>query len=208
MHAEIYPADRREVLRRMHVIAVRTYRGPHLYSHLPMIQIQLDLGSLEQWPSDKLDGFVEHLTRDLPGLLEHGCSYGEPGGFVRRMQEGTWLGHVIEHVAIELQARVGMPVTRGKTRSVRGRPGVYNVMFCYVDEKIGLAAGRLAVNLVNSLLPPYLQSVDGLHRLGEGEAFTDLASALADLAALAATRALGPTTASLVHEAERRHIPV
>lgn len=208
MQVEFYSADRREALRPMQVVAVRTYRGPHLYSHLPMIQIQLDLGSLEQWPSDKLEGFVDRLTRDLPGLFEHGCSYGEAGGFVRRMQEGTWLGHVIEHVAIELQARVGVPVTRGKTRAVRGRPGVYNIMFCYVDEKVGRAAGRLAVDLVNSLLPPHLQGVDGLDRIGKGGAFIDLGSALAGLAALAATRALGPTTASLVHEAERRHIPV
>src|SRR5215217_8185549 len=129
-------------LRSMEVVSAKVYRGPHLYSHLPMIQIQLDLGSLEIWPTNRIDDFPDRLATLLPGLLDHGCSYGEPGGFVRRMNEGTWLGHVVEHVAIELQNIVGMSVSRGKTRSVKGRPGVYNVLYCYVDEEVGLAAGR------------------------------------------------------------------
>jgi len=190
------------------VLSVRVLRGPHLYSHSPMVQIQLDLGELEDWPTDRLGGFREALTETLPGLVRHGCSYGEPGGFIRRMAEGTWLGHVVEHVALELQCAAGMSVTRGKTRSVVGRPGVYNVMYGFLDEHVGLAAGCLALRLVDSLLPQDLRGVRGLEEFGGEVASFDWASAMADLAALAARRAHGPTTASLVHEAERRHIPV
>ncbi|HEY0031746.1 MAG TPA: acetate--CoA ligase family protein, partial [Devosia sp.] len=195
------------VQRAMEVVSAKVYRGPHLYSHLPMIQIQLDLGTLEEWPTNKIDGFADQLVALLPGLQEHGCSYGEAGGFVRRMNEGTWLGHVIEHVAIELQSQVGMRVTRGKTRSVKGRPGIYNILYCFVDETVGLAAGRLAVALINSLLPHHLRGISGLDEICEGEAFTDLDTGLEHLAEIAASRAFGPTTASLIHEAERRHIP-
>lgn len=78
-----------------------------------MIRLQIDLGELEAWPSDRLSGFTERLLGLLPGLDRHGCSYGEPGGFVRRLREGTWLGHVIEHIALELQSRAGHLVTRG-----------------------------------------------------------------------------------------------
>lgn len=194
--------------RPMHVVSARVYRGPHLYSHLPMIEIQLDLGDLEQWPTDKLDGLSDNLLQRLPDLRNHGCSYGEAGGFIRRMHEGTWLGHVVEHVAIELQNMVGMHVTRGKTRSVKGKPGVYNVLYCYVDEKVGLAAGRLALQLVDKLLPVTLQGVSGLDEVVKGTDFTGIEAGLAELTDIAASRAFGPTTASLIHEAERRHIPV
>ncbi|MDB5615302.1 MAG: cyanophycin synthetase [Devosia sp.] len=195
-------------LKTAEVVSAKVYRGPHLYSHLPMIQIQLDLGILEEWPTDRIDGFGERLVALLPGLYDHGCSYGEAGGFVRRMNEGTWLGHVVEHVSIELQNMVGMPVTRGKTRSVKGRPGVYNVLYCYVDEAVGLAAGRLALQLINNLLPEQLRGIQNIDEIADGAEFTDFPSGLEDLTALAAGRAFGPTTASLIHEAERRHIPV
>ncbi|MFD2646615.1 cyanophycin synthetase [Devosia albogilva] len=208
MYPDLKPVADQPVLQTMKVVSTKVYRGPHLYSELPMIQIQLDLGALEQWPTSSIVGFSDRLTALLPNLWEHGCSYGEPGGFVRRMAEGTWLGHVIEHVAIELQCLVGMKVSRGKTRSVKGQPGVYNVLYCYVDETVGLAAGRLAVQLVNSLLPEHLRGIDGLDEITDGGEFTDLAAGLKALSELAATRAFGPTTASLIHEAERRHIPV
>ncbi|MER8447319.1 hypothetical protein NKH52_29495 [Mesorhizobium sp. M1066] len=108
--------------RTIRVLDVRVFRGPHLYSLTPMVQIQIDLGALEGFPTDKLPGFTENLGRLLPGLAAHGCSYGAAGGFLRRMEEGTWLGHVVEHVALELQTVVGHGVTRGKTRSVKGSP--------------------------------------------------------------------------------------
>src|SRR5437870_10934905 len=79
------------------------YRGPHLYSHTPMVRIQVDLGRLEDWPSDRLEGFADRLLALLPGLERHGCSYRRRGGFVQRLREGTWFGHIVEHVALELQ---------------------------------------------------------------------------------------------------------
>ncbi|MBZ9775504.1 cyanophycin synthetase family protein [Mesorhizobium sp. CO1-1-8] len=88
-----------------------------------MFQIRIDLGALDAFPTDKVPGFADAIVRLLPGLAAHGCSYGVAGGFVRRMQEGTWLGHVVEHVALELQSMLGHRVTRGKTRSVNARCG-------------------------------------------------------------------------------------
>ena len=181
------------------------YRGPHLFSGLPMIRLQIDLGRLESWPTDRLPGFAERLVGLLPGLASHGCSYKTPGGLLKRLEEGTWLGHVIEHVALELQTMAGSAVTRGKTRSVKGRPGVYNVLFGYRYEAVGSAAGYAALRLVNSLLPLELQGLEGL----EGaEVPFDLAAELGTLKALVRQSALGPTTAALVAEAERRDIPV
>jgi cyanophycin synthetase len=118
-----------------------------------MIRIQLDLGELENWPTDRLPGFVISLLELLPGLRRHGCSYKSEGGFVRRLDDGTWLGHVIEHVALELQSIAGSEVARGKTRSVKGRPGVYNVLYTYRDAAAGVAAGAHAIRLVCALLP-------------------------------------------------------
>lgn len=174
-----------------------------------MIRIQLDLGELEQWPSNKLPGFADRLIELLPQLQDHGCSYGEPGGFVRRLRDGTWMGHVIEHVAIALQNLAGHRITRGKTRSVRGRPGVYNVLYCYRDEAVGLAAGAYAINLVASLLPPELSRVERWDMLGVPpvEDSRSLAEIMARLAGLVAKAAFGPTTQALVDAARRRGIP-
>jgi cyanophycin synthetase len=102
----------------MRILERRTYLGPNLYAHFRVIRFLLDLGPLEDHPSAEIPGFVDGLLAALPGLRQHGCSYGEAGGFVRRMSEdrGTWMGHVLEHVAIELQQVAGFPVTFGKTR--------------------------------------------------------------------------------------------
>src|ERR1700712_2635786 len=116
----------------MRVLERAVYRGPKLYTQRPMIRFMLDLGELEHRPTNTLAGFVEALETSLPGLKAHGCSLHRPGGFSERLREGTWLGHVIEHVALELQSAAGAPTTRGKTRSVAGRPGVYNVLFSYL----------------------------------------------------------------------------
>jgi len=99
-----------------------------------------------------------------------GCSYGEAGGLLRRMREGTWLGHVAEHVALELQSSVGFRVTRGKTRSVPRRPRHYYVMYAYVDEQVGLAAGRFALELIDSLLPSELRGLHGADLIFAGSA--------------------------------------
>ena len=197
----------------MRVLDVATYRGPHLYSSRPMMRIQLDLGVLEAWPTNRIPGFTDHLLLTLPGLATHGCSYRTPGGLVLRLREGTWLGHVIEHVALELQKLAGVEVSRGKTRSVKGRPGVYNILYVYEGEGLGRAAGRAAIELVNSLLPRDLQRLEGLDRIapsltGLVAPLFDLQGALRELRAIARRESLGPTTRSLVREARRRGIPV
>ena len=193
----------------MRVLERAVYRGPHLYSDRPMIRIQLDLGGLEQWPTDRLPGFSEALLTRLPGLHQHGCCFGRPGGFVERLEGGTWIGHVVEHAALELQSRAGARVTRGKTRSVRGRPGVYNVMYAYEDEEAGLLAGRLALEIVRDLLPPDLRGLEGLDRIApaalpEG----DVEAAVDAVRAALRRNALGPSTRALVEAARRRGIPV
>jgi cyanophycin synthetase len=139
----------------MRILDRSVYVGPSLYARFPVIRLELDLGALEAWPTGRLgSGFVDALAAALPGLAEHGCSYKEPGGFFRRMREneGTWLGHVLEHVAIELQNMAGEEVTFGKTRSA-GPPGVYTVVYEYAQRDEGIAAGDLALRLLCSLLP-------------------------------------------------------
>lgn len=199
--------------RPLRVLERSVYRGPHLYSASPMIRVQLDLGDLEAWPTNRLPAFTDRLLQLLPSLAGHGCSLRAPGGFVSRLRDGTWLGHVAEHVALELQTLAGAPVTRGKTRSVRGRPGVYNLLYTYQHEAVGLVAGAQALRLVDSLLPEALRGLDGLALIdrataaGAAEAF-DLATALQGLSQLVQAHSYGPTTAALVAEARRRGIPV
>lgn len=195
----------------LRVLEAAVYRGPHLYSATPMIRLQLDLGVLEAWPSNRLPNFTTRLTTLLPTLVSHGCSLRRPGGFLERLRDGTWLGHVAEHVALELQTLAGAPVSRGKTRSVRGRPGVYNVLFAYQDEEVGRLAGLEALRLVESLLPEDLRGLAGLSALQRTplspEPF-DLPSALAGLRRVWESNSLGPTTRALLAEAHRRRIPV
>lgn len=192
------------------VLERAVYRGPHLYSARPMIRIQIDLGALEDHPTDKLPGFAASLLEHMPSLSRHGCSYGRPGGLVERMTEGTWLGHVIEHVALELQALAGAATSRGKTRSVKGRPGGYNVMFAYDDETAGLLAGRLAIELVDSLLPAFLRGATGLDLICPPAAVAegDVAQMVERVAEARRRSAFGPSTASLVEAARKRGIPV
>ena len=180
------------------------YGGPSLYAHFPVIRLDLDLGELEKWPTGRLgSAYVDDLVAALPTLAEHGCSYREPGGFIRRMreEEGTWLGHVMEHVAIELQNIAGEDVTFGKTRSIDGRPGVYTVVYEYAQREEGIEAGELAVRLLCSLLPTDLQPEGSVP---EG---WDWPSARDEFIRYAQRRALGPSTASLVKAAEARGIP-
>src|SRR5215217_6319345 len=185
------------------------YRGPHYYSHTPMIRIQLDLGRLEQYPTDRIPGFADALLAIIPGVGRHGCSLRVRGGFEKRLREGTWLGHVVEHVALELQTLAGSRATRGKTRSVKNRPGVYNVMFAYNEEKAGLAAGRMALELVQSLLPDELREVKGLDKIwSEFTGDFVFERRMETLRQLVRRNQLGPTTKSLVDEAKRRGIPV
>lgn len=179
-----------------------------------MVRIQVDLGALEQWPTNLIEGFTATLLEELPGLQRHGCCYGEAGGFVRRLEDGTWMGHVVEHVALELQRLAGSPMTRGKTRSVKGRPGVYNVMYAYADENTGLLAGRLALQIVDRLLPPSLKGLEGLDLVVPSSQIAGMAdaatcdAALPMIVASARKSAFGPSTQALVNAARRRGIPV
>ncbi len=187
----------------MRILERNVFVGPSLYAHFPVIKLELDLGEMEKWPTAKLGNeFVDGLVNALPGLNEHGCSYREPGGFIRRMKEdeGTWLGHVLEHVAIELQNMAGEDVTFGKTRSTE-KPGVYTVVYEYAQKDEGIAAGELALKLLTSLLPAALQT-SGL--LPED---WNWPSARDEFIRFAQRRALGPSTASLVKAAEERNIP-
>lgn len=187
----------------MRLLERRTYRGPSLYAHFPVMRLTLDLGVLEQWPSAKIPGFNDALLRAIPSLGEHTCSYGEKGGFVRRLTEdgGTWLGHVLEHVAIELQQLTGAKVVFGKTRG-EGREGCYHVVYEYEEERVGEAAGKLALKLLHHLLPADLRDADV-----EIEAAFDFAGELDELIQFAQRRQLGPSTGSLVRAAEERDIP-
>ena len=181
----------------MRILERNVFVGPSLYAHFPVIKLELDLGEMEKWPTAKLgNDFVDGLVNALPGLHDHGCSYREPGGFVRRMKEneGTWLGHVLEHVAIELQNMAGEDVTFGKTRST-DKPGVYSVVYEYAQKDEGIAAGELALKLLTSLLPAALQT-SGL--LPED---WNWPSARDEFIRFAQRRALGPSTASIVKAA-------
>ncbi|MDQ3224943.1 MAG: cyanophycin synthetase, partial [Gemmatimonadota bacterium] len=143
----------------MLILDKTVFVGPSLYAHFPVIRLDIDLGPLEEWPSGKLGpAFTDALLQALPGLHDHTCSYGKKGGFVRRLTEGdgTWMGHILEHVAIELQNVAGETVTFGKTRS-HGPPGHYYVVYQYDQEDVGVEAGRLGLTLLHSLLPQDLR---------------------------------------------------
>jgi len=143
----------------MKIISTNVYQGPNLYAHFPVIRHVLDLGILEEWPSAKIgQQFVDQLVETLPGLEEHGCSYRKSGGFIRRMREdeGTWMGHIMEHVAIELQCIAGSDVTFGRTRST-GTHAEYNMVFQYMQRDVGLKAAELALTLLLNLLPEELR---------------------------------------------------
>ena len=188
----------------MKIVSSNIYVGPNIYAHFPVIRHVLDLEDLEHWPTGKLGkSFVEPLLESMPGLHEHGCSYREPGGFVRRLREdeGTWLGHVMEHLALELQSVAGSNVTFGRTRSIDGQPGQYNMVFQYLDAEVGREASRLSLDLIHSLLPDEVRPEDApptdWNFAEERDGFIRYAQA----------RAFGPSTASLVHAAEDRGIP-
>jgi cyanophycin synthetase len=108
--------------------------------------MRLDIGEYEEQPTDRIEGFAERMMEVMPSLRTHGCSYQEEGGFLRRVEEGTWAGHVIEHFALELQTLAGMDTGYGRTRET-DEPGIYNIVFAYVEEAVGRYAGRAAVQV-------------------------------------------------------------
>ncbi|MGB5511771.1 MAG: cyanophycin synthetase, partial [Woeseiaceae bacterium] len=188
----------------MKIESTNIFVGPNLFARFPVIRHVIDLGELEHWPTGRLgDAFIEPLLERLPGLHEHGCSYREAGGFVRRLREGegTWMGHVMEHVALELQNVAGSDVTFGRTRAIDDRPGFYNMVFQYKDAAVGRQASKLAQLLLQDLLPVELRSDEA-----PGPDW-DFAAERDQFIRYAQRREFGPSTASLVKAAEERNIP-
>jgi cyanophycin synthetase len=174
------------------ILQTQVFRGPNFWSYEPCIRMLVDLGSLEDWPSNTLPAFNERLLELLPGIGEHSCSLGKRGGFRERLLDGTWLGHVAEHVALELQRESGAHISRGKTRGA-GAAGQYNVIYGYAEEQVGRAAGQLAVRLLNHLV--------------KTEPGFEFEAELERLILLAERRQFGPSTQAIVDEAAGRDIP-
>lgn len=189
----------------MKILDRSVYLGPSLYAHFPVIRLTVDLGELEEWPSARLgETFIGRLLEALPGLESHGCSYREAGGFVRRMREdeGTWMGHIFEHVVLELQQMAGSDVTFGKTRG-NGNFGQYDVVYQYEQEEVGLEAADVARRLLFHLLPEEAREEAGI----EKEEDFNWEEEHDQFIRFSQRRALGPSTASLVKAAEERDIP-
>ncbi|MBE7168948.1 MAG: cyanophycin synthetase [Williamsia sp.] len=177
----------------MKIIEIKTLRGPNYWSirRPKLIQMKLDIQEYEQKPSNLIPGFAERLENLLPGLYEHRCSVGEPGGFLQRLKEGTWMGHIIEHVALEIQTLAGMDTGFGRTRGT-GKTGEYHVVFSYVEADAGVYAAKASVALVTALAEdrPYNLEAD-----------------VQELRVIREDTRLGPSTGSIVEEAVKRGIP-
>lgn len=176
----------------MKVIERRVLRGPNIYSARPVYLAVIDLEALDDVASTAIPGFIEALLAAVPTLNKHRCSPGYVGGFVERLRGGTYMAHVVEHLALELQCLAGLPVGFGRARMVAGRPRHYRVIFAYVAESVAEGALNLAIELVTALAagkPAALNA--GLTRLRQ----------------LAQASALGPSTRAIVEAAERRGIP-
>jgi cyanophycin synthetase len=189
----------------MKIISSNVYVGPNLYAHFPVIRHLIDISILESYPSVALGNeFIDQLLQKLPGLHDHGCSYKESGGFVRRLKEdeGTWIGHIWEHVILELQGMAGSDVTFGRTRSALIE-GQYNMVYQYHQKDVGLEAAKLARQLLISIMPQHL--IEQLDTKLEDE--FEFEEELHRFIRFAQRKELGPSTASLVHAAQQRDIP-
>lgn len=177
----------------MRIEDIKVLKGPNYWSvrRLKLIQMRLNLEDLEQKPTNKIDGFLERLEKLFPTMYEHRCSEGVPGGFFMRVKEGTWMGHVIEHIALEIQTLAGMDCGFGRTRTT-GDEGIYYVVFSYMEEDAGVYAAKAAVRIAQSLVDnkPYNldEDIQNLREIRED------------------TR-LGPSTGCIVDEALKRGIP-
>jgi cyanophycin synthetase len=179
----------------LQILETRILRGPNYWSRQPVVRMLVDLGELEQFPSNTIPGFVEALLDWMPSVGEHACSLNRRGGFAQRLKDGTWMGHVSEHIALELQNLAGMNVRHGKTRGA-GREGQYNVIYEFREEAVGIEAGKIAVALVNHLVAP------------NDPAFEfDYQAELERLIRLAEKQAFGPSTQAILDEAASRDIP-
>jgi cyanophycin synthetase len=177
----------------MKIISINAMRGPNYWSvrRHKLIVMVLDLEEMEELPSSKVDGFYDRLIEMFPSMYSHRCSVGEPGGFFQRVEEGTWMGHIIEHIALEIQTLAGMDTGFGRTRGY-GEHGVYNVVFSYMEESVGRFAAKSAVGICEALI--------------KGEDY-DLSDDIQEMRELREADRLGPSTGSIVEEAEARGIP-
>ena len=173
------------------ILDVLHLRGPNIWTYRPAIEARVDIGELEDCPSNTLPGFYERLSALLPGLIEHTCSYGERGGFLRRVQEGTWPAHILEHVTLELQTQAGQRTSFGKARSTSQR-GVYKVAVRSRHKEVTLACLNAARDLVMAAI--------------EDKPF-DVPATVARLHELADSLCLGPSTACIVDAATDANIP-
>lgn len=180
-----------EFPRKIEVLERSALMGPNLYAHRPCVRWKLDLGDLEQQPSNAIPEFVARIKREIPSMIEHRCSEGVTGGFFSRLEDGTWMGHVMEHLALEFQSLAGSDVGFGKTRSA-GAEGVYNVVYECEERESGLLAGEIALDYLEALIAqrayPLDEHVARLRRTFE-------------------RKALGPSTKSIVDAAVKRGIP-
>lgn len=177
----------------MKILKIQALRGPNIWSvqRKKLIQMRLDLEDMEEKPTNKIPGFRERIEALLPTLIEHRCSEGERGGFFARIDRGTWMGHVIEHIALEIQTLAGMETGFGRTRETK-TPGVYNVVFSYTEENVGLFAAESAVKIAEALI----EGVD-----------YDLEADIQKMREIRERVRLGPSTGSIVDEAVARDIP-
>jgi cyanophycin synthetase len=177
----------------MKILKVQALRGPNIWSinRKKLIQMRLDLEEMEEAPTNLIPGFRERIEAMFPTMIEHRCSEGERGGFFHRIDRGTWMGHVIEHIALEIQTLAGMDVGFGRTRETK-TPGVYNVVFNYIEEKVGLYAAESAVRIAEALI--------------SGQDY-DLDHDIQKMREIREDVRLGPSTGSIVDEAVARDIP-
>ena len=176
------------------ILSVKHLRGPNMWTYHPVIEVWVDIGDLEDYPSNLIPGFYDRLVKALPSLVEHRCSYGETGGFLRRVEEGTWPAHILEHLTLELQNLAGIPGGFGKARD-GDRRGVYKVMVSAINEEVTLTALKYARDLYLALAQ---DNQDGVALV------KDIIEKLRDLGD---DLLLGPSTACIVNAAEERGIP-
>ncbi|MFT5754828.1 MAG: cyanophycin synthetase [Flavobacterium sp.] len=177
----------------MKILKIQALRGPNLWSvkRKKLIQMRLDLEEMEQYPTDKIKGFSERIEAMFPTMIEHRCSEGCKGGFFMRVKRGTWMGHVIEHIALEIQTLAGMDTGFGRTRETK-TPGIYNVVFSYTEENVGVYAAESSVRIAEALI--------------SGGDY-DLEGDLQKMREIRERVRLGPSTGSIVEEAVARDIP-
>jgi cyanophycin synthetase len=177
----------------MKILSVQALRGPNIWSvnRKKLIQMRLDLEELEDSPTNQIPGFGDRIKKMFPTMIEHRCSEGVEGGFFMRIDRGTWMGHVIEHIALEIQTLAGMETGFGRTRETK-TPGIYNVVFSYVEEKVGLFAAESSVAIAQALI--------------NGTDY-DLQADLQKMREIREQVRLGPSTGSIVDEAVARDIP-